>query len=466
MAQIQPPPIQVPQTNPNPGQAVNPFPLANAYLDRQSQAWQNLHNNINDAGTVINDYHQQKIRNQMAALAAYSNIAGSSGITAANQMAPGIPGGMNTQYLPTDPFQDNGQGNTPSAVPAGGVGGGSGNAGGQGTSYGGVSQGTPQPQQPPVSQGSPQTLPQGQPQQPSGPSPYIAASVAAGAPDITGHMAKYQPAQLTSMAPQMAQNNAEIARASHIGGSYAANRVKSLSEANTGLAAQQTAVNAPEMYNATQANEERRFQQGKNQEQANFNTTQANEKNKGIAGEISKQGADSQQIGDLQTLAQTMQKSLGTDLGIAGNIKGDIYQLSGGRKGSSAAANLQNATIPLATGLNTVLSHRFNAGEVAALGQSLIPQPKDTPQYQQQKLQNLSSLLNVMATGNEQNVKNVAAAIMGGKIPTVGIQQNQPQANPQIHNAAIQWAQANPNDPRAKAVLAKAQASIGGNNGI
>ena len=147
-----------------------------------------------------------------------------------------------------------------------------------------------------------------------------------------------------------------------------------------------------------------------------------------VASEVSKQGQDTQQIRNLQTLAGNLQKSIGQNLGLGANIKGNLYQATGGRIGSAAAANMQNSTIPLATGLNTVLSHRFNAGEVAALGESLIPQPKDTPQYQAQKLQNLNNLLNVMASGNEENVRNVASAITSGAIPKVGTGTSQSQS--------------------------------------
>jgi hypothetical protein len=287
-------------------------------------------------------------------------------------------------------------------------------------------------------QSSAQTLqtPQ-QPQQDQQPSQAIQASINMGAPDFTGHLQRMQQLQ-----GQMAgyQNMGKFGR-----------------EQQQGVAAQMTgekaaldAEQAPIQYAKAQ------------QDLANSQQQIPMEQKKTIASEVSKQSQDSQQIRDLQVLTGNLQKSLGPDLGMAGNIKGDIFRATGGRKGSNAAANMQNSTIPLATGLNTVLSHRFNAGEVAALGNSLIPQPKDTPAYRQQKLQNLNNLLGVMAQGNEQNVRNVANAIMTGAIPSINPPGQSTQAPQQIHNAAMQWAQAHPNDPRAQAVMQKAQAALGG----
>lgn len=156
----------------------------------------------------------------------------------------------------------------------------------------------------------------------------------------------------------------------------------------------------------------------------------AMEVKKTIAGEVSKESESSQRIGQLKTLASNLSKTLEKyQPGILGNQLGQVYQATGGRYGSPGAAAIQNASNPLATALNTELSRRFNSGEVELLTNSLIPQPKDTPQYAKQKLANLNSLINSMATGNENNVRNVAAAITSGAIPNIA-QQAQPQAAP------------------------------------
>lgn len=153
----------------------------------------------------------------------------------------------------------------------------------------------------------------------------------------------------------------------------------------------------------------------------------ANAANKGmevrktIAGEVSKQSQDTQNINQLKTLASNLQQTMsGKDQGILANVKGDIYQQSGGRYGSKSAATMQNAANPLATALNTELARRFNSGEVQLLSDSLIPHPKDTPEYAQTKLSNLNRLIDSMASGNEQNVRNVAASITSGAIPKIG----------------------------------------------
>lgn len=389
--------IQVPQTTPNAPQFQIPTDLVNAYLARQTQAPRDIADTINGVGNIINQRNQQNIQNKLATLGAVAQLYGAGGPRAVSTYAPSL---APQQQIPQA--------------------------------------GTPQNATVPVAQDQ-------------SPSPYIQASLAQGHPDVAGVGSFH--------APQPSPSDIQDIES---GGTYGRNKAQSFKD--LGDLSLQPITAAQKQLDMQKTQNDISMQPTdaalKKQNLINAQSQVPMEVNRGIAAEVSKQGADSQQIGDLQTLAQTMQKSVGSDLGVLGNIKGDLYQVSGGRKGSEQAANMQNSTIPLATGLNTVLSHRFNAGEVAALGKSLIPQPRDTPQYQQQKLQNLNSLLNVMATGNEKNVKDVAAAIMGGKIPKVGIQQPT-QSNPQIHNAAIEWAQANPNDPRAKAVLAKAQASLG-----
>jgi hypothetical protein len=200
-------PIQVPQTVPNAPQFQIPTDLVNAYLDRQAQAPRDIANTLNNVGNMFYQRQQQKIQNQMAALKAYADIAGVSGITAANQIAPNIPGGMNTQNLPQDPFAQ-----MQSLPPV-----------------------QPQQNAPP---GTPQnaTLPL---VQDAYPSQQMAASAQAGHPMHPALAAFHNPTSpvqdpnaapaLPTLAPQMAENNARINQASRVGGSYAANMVKNLS---------------------------------------------------------------------------------------------------------------------------------------------------------------------------------------------------------------------------------------------
>lgn len=228
--------INVPVVTPNPIQFQPPTDLVNSYLNRKQANNQDTLNRVSALGATLNAYKQQRIQNQLKALAAYSSMAGTSGITAANQMAPNIPGMANTQNLPQDPF------NTSYSPPAGGVGGGSGNAGGQGANPQGMPQSNPNPspnagQTVPSasSQGSPQTLGGNPPQ--AQPSPYIAASLAAGHPDNTGYSQRIQP-----IMDQMSANSDQIQRSAGIGGTFAQDRSRKFGEANAALGNQLGAI--------------------------------------------------------------------------------------------------------------------------------------------------------------------------------------------------------------------------------
>ena len=222
--------INVPVVTPNPIQFQSPTDLVNSYLNRKQQGFEYGLNQVGNLADTLIQQKQQRVQNQLAALQAYSQIAGTSGITAANQMAPNIPGMQNTQNLPQDPF------NTSYAPPAGGVGGGSGNAGGQGPNPQGTPQTNPGQTVPSASsQGSPQTLGGNAPQ--AQPSPYIAASLAAGHPDNTGYSQRIQP-----IMDQMSANSDQIQRSAGVGGTFAQDRARKFGEANAALGNQLGAI--------------------------------------------------------------------------------------------------------------------------------------------------------------------------------------------------------------------------------
>ena len=160
---------------------------------------------------------------------------------------------------------------------------------------------------------------------------------------------------------------------------------------------------------------------------------------KPVAEEVSKQTESNQRIGQLKQMYNNLQTALSQNKpSILGNVSADVFQATGGRRGSSGAANVMNAANPLATALNTELSRRFNSGEVQLLSQALIPQAKDTPQYAQQKMGNLRQIINAMQSGNEQSVQNVANALIGGAGAVTGGRQlvQPPQNSPAINNQA------------------------------
>lgn len=396
--------IQVPQTTPNAPQFQVPTDLVNSYLNRKQQGQQFLAGQMGELGGAVNEYQQQKITNQLNALKAYADIAGTSGITAANQIAPNIPGGMNTQNLPTDPFA---QFQDPNAPPT-----------------------PPQPQQPPPSgppptagtpdaSGAPVIAPQD-----TQPSQAIALSAAAGHPVNPGLASLHVPQPetagtqngiqgLPTLAPQMARNNALIQQASQVGGSYAANRVKNLSAVNTGLAAQDTAMQAPVKF----AQEQKNFQQGKAQEQANFDTAQANEKQKVVAGEVSKQGPLTTEVKTLQGMFDNVDKNLGSYYQ-GNNYPGsaNLQQITKGRVGSQAGATVLNQSAPLVAAINKSLTSRFNMGENELLSGTIAPSPNDTPKYAASKMAMLHQLIQAIDSGNKENVRAVAASI-GAQVP-------------------------------------------------
>lgn len=159
--------INVPVVTPNPVQFQPPTDLVNAYLNRQQANTQDTLNRVTDLGTTLNNYKQQKIQNQLNALAAYSGIAKAVGPDAANQVAGNIPNMPAWSSAYQSP-------NTQTAAPVGG-------ANGQAINPGQTAPSA-------SSQGSPQTLGD----QPQVPSQAIQASLQAGHPDYTGQLAKLQ----------------------------------------------------------------------------------------------------------------------------------------------------------------------------------------------------------------------------------------------------------------------------------
>lgn len=213
--------INVPVVTPNPIQFQPPTDLVNSYLNRQQQGQQYAINQVGNLADTLYQQKQQRIQNQLSALQAYSQIAGTSGITAANQIAPNIPGMANTRDLPQDPF------NTSYASPSGGVGGGSSNAGSQGANPQWTVQTNPGQTMPSASsQGSPQTLGNNQPQ--GQPSQAIMLSHNAGLVTPTSQ----------SLMDQMASNSAQIQRSAGVGGSFAQDRARKYTEANSALSTQ------------------------------------------------------------------------------------------------------------------------------------------------------------------------------------------------------------------------------------
>lgn len=223
------------------------------------------------------------------------------------------------------------------------------------------------------------------------------------------------------------------------------------------------------MQNQRLLQEENNFQEG----QANENTRAANNitagNNRAMAGETSKIAPSITEAGtindDINAL-MPLYKGY-SPIPFAGSAIASLAQKSGTTNlfGQTAQTGkqIQQIVPALSAKVNYLLNKRFNAGEAGMLQQQVVPNATDSEQSAMQKIGNLRRLTAVMQGGDINALQMVASSIAG---KTVNPQL--PSSNPQIPapqnsnvQAAIQWAQANPNDPRARAVLAKAQANGG-----
>lgn len=376
-------PIQVPQTVPNAPQFQVPTDLVNAYLARKQQSNQDTLNRVQELGSTVHNYQQQKIQNQLAALGAVSQLYGAGGPRAVQSYAPQLNQMGGGQVTPPAPASAPQAQTTPPPTPTAGVA-------------------------------------QDQTQ-----SPYIQASLAQGHPDVAGvggfHAPQPSPSDLADI---------------QSGGTYGRNKAQSFKdlgdismqpltaqEKGASIRAQNAKFATPEQGAAIASGDPAAVAGaygGQAPIEAYNNAAQKQmEVKKTVAGEISKQGQSSEQIGQIRQLYTDLQGALEKNQpSIGGNLSGKVNQISGGRIGSESAANVLNASNPLATALNTELSRRFNSGEVQLLSNSLIPQPMDTATMRQNKMARLGNMISAMESGNEQNVKNVANAITGGKINT------------------------------------------------
>ncbi len=355
--------IQVPQNTPNAPAFQVPTDLVNAYLQRKQNEQGMLLDQIGNVGNAVNQMRQQKIQNQLAALGAVSQLYAAGGPRAVSQYAPTINQASGTNIIPTQP----------------------------------PPQGTPQ---------NP-TLP---PNQDQTPSPYIQASLAAGHPDVAGVGSFH--------APQPSPSDIQDIQS---GGTYGRNKAQSFKDlgdlALQPITAQQKGIDIQKGQNDLSLYPTEKAY--KEQQLANAQAEIPMKQKATVAGEISKEGQSSQQIGQIRQLYTDLEGALAKNKpSLTATASGKLNQATGGRVGSSTAADVLNAANPLATALNTELSRRFNAQEVQFLTKALIPSPMDTPQYAKTKMDRLNHMITSMESGNEQNVKNVANAITGGQINT------------------------------------------------
>lgn len=247
-------------------------------------------------------------------------------------------------------------------------------------------------------------------------------------------------------------------------------------------------------FNETQSNEDRRqqnsiaaenarFGYGKNQESNQFQQTkqqQLRDKKEQIEKEFQDKndaitsGQDAIQSSLLLKVKQAQSGEAGP---VSGRVNTVLGNVSGGALSDSTYQLNKNNELQ-----RTKLQHaqdvnRFNPQEVGYIGGGALAQPNEPMGVSVQKAQQAINTFQSQMQRNrtEKNAKLSALGLPpdNSPIPKIYVGQwlaqtgnsssNQNiQTTPAIHQTAIQWAQSHPNDPRAKAVLAKAMASSGG----
>lgn len=155
---------------------------------------------------------------------------------------------------------------------------------------------------------------------------------------------------------------------------------------------------------------------------------------------------------------------------VGSNLKGPK---SGGL--TSKAGSLFSGVAPDVTTFNKIRENTATALATALLPENAranplmvkeladtLPSLQSSPQEKQRVLANFASQLQNNALLNYKNNQAQAQAV-GGSIKQTQMPTFKQQGTSEIHNAALDWARANPKDPRAKAVLSKARASLQGN---
>lgn len=357
------PPINVPQPASNPSQPVNPFPIADSYLNRQQNQQKIYLDAISNLGSGVNEIRQQKIQNQLAALQAYAGIAKAVGPDAANQVAGSIPNIPN--WNQASAYQSPAQGTqTNYAQPSGGNQGGS-----------------IQTNATPVAGQSPQIM------QDTQPSEHIMNSVEMGHPDFTGHLQR-----INELQSKMASFSNK--------GDWGREQSQQVAQE---IAAEKAAMDAEVMP----------------QDYAAKTQGMKLAVTKPVAEEVSKQGENTTRVGQLRSLfddLKTATKSVTP--GLTAGLSGKIASATGGKFGSVASADLQNVSAPMTAALNYELTKRFNESEANFLMNSMMPKPIDQPAFRDKKLNRLDQMISALESGNDRNIKNVANTIAGRSIST------------------------------------------------
>jgi len=357
------PPIDVPQIQPSPNapQAVNPEPFLRTWLSHPT-SFEAGGAQIGEGLKSLVAYQQYQQNKKLEALKAVSELYGAGGPGAVQQYGPTINNATGTNVVDTS--QQGAQGQAPS-MGSGGPGGGGGLPASQ------------TPQQPA------QTMPQTQPSQ------GIMASLQAGHPDFTGHLAKIQKLQ-TQM------------------GGYA--NMGKYGETQT----QQTAAQIAAEKAAMDAEMAPLSYEAKQQELKNAQQSIPMEISKGVAAETSKQGDVTPLINDAETTFKRLDSRLqqyhqsGASLGSS-----NVSKLSGGRIGSDVGDAAMGDAKHLMLTINKLLVGRFQMSGDQLLTSAMAPSPNYSPRKNAQLMSDLYDTLQSVKAGKIENVQRVKRTLEG-----------------------------------------------------
>lgn len=146
---------------------------------------------------------------------------------------------------------------------------------------------------------------------------------------------------------------------------------------------------------------------------------------KSVAGEVGKQGESVSNIGQIENAIGRMEQSLkGSKPYPGANLAGKVVDVMGTDKpfglniGDQAANDVNDAGKMLKGALASELtkSGRFTPYIVDSLTSAMVPTAKESPSNRAQKIQRSKEFLQVLKSGNQQNISNMVAAMTGKPI--------------------------------------------------
>lgn len=143
---------------------------------------------------------------------------------------------------------------------------------------------------------------------------------------------------------------------------------------------------------------------------------------------------------------------------IRGGIASAVGDLTHGAMADSTFQLNRNNELQRSTLQHVQEVNRFNPQEVGYIGGGALAQPGEPLNVSEEKA---AQAIKVLKQRLQQNVVQKNAELGAQGLPASSENYGDQGGN-DIHSAAMQWAQQNPKDPRAKAIMQKAQAALNG----